>query len=233
MGKNQKYKKILNLGSGIGIFRKALPPWGKDAIYINIDNYIDIKKLKRGTKSKKGAYMFAMYDDKAEFVTADIRKLPFPDDYADGAELNQVIEHFSWWDVIPVLKEIRRVLKPKAKLLLSTPNFNALAKQWTENCWLEEYLVKNNVFNLDTYINLNEQIFGNQRGELGKNQGEIHKCAVNPRFLQYALTRAGFINFKIVSYAEGSAVPAGLGLNSKGRRGKAFRCETIIAIAKK
>jgi ubiquinone/menaquinone biosynthesis C-methylase UbiE len=228
-------KIILNLGSGIGIYHKAHAlTWGRNAYYVNVDSYMDIEKLKKGAKTKKGTYMYATYEDEAEFIKADIRKLPFPDNYADGAEMHQVIEHFSWWEVIPALKEICRVLKKGGSLLLSTPNFNALAKEWVENCWLEEYLVeKHNTFNLDSYINLNEQIFGNQRGELGKNQGELHRSAMNPRFLQYALTRAGFKHMRIEAWAEGSLIPRNTGMPSKNRKGIVYRCETIIVRAKK
>ena len=235
MHKNQKNKKIiLNLGSGVSVYHKAhYGTWGPNAYYVNVDNYMEGKDIKKGAKTKKGIYMYASFDNEAEYVKADIRKLPFPDNYADGVELQQVIEHFSWWDVVPSLVEIRRVMKPNATLIISTPNFNALAKNWVENCWLEEYLVKNNIFNLDSYINLNEQIFGNQRGEMGKNVGEMHKCAINPRFLQYALQKAGFLKFKIVVWAEGSQPPNNIGVPSRHRRDRAFRCEMLIAKAKK
>ncbi len=48
------------------------------------------------------------------------RALPFPDSSFDGVILFQVIEHLKHADAY--LKEIRRVLKPSGRLLLTTPN---------------------------------------------------------------------------------------------------------------
>ena len=54
-------------------------------------------------------------------VDTDLRKLPLPDDYADGAVAIHVIEHFYQWEALPLLKEWRRVLKPGASLSLECP----------------------------------------------------------------------------------------------------------------
>lgn len=54
-------------------------------------------------------------------VDTDLRTLPFPDDYADGAVAIHAIEHFYEWEALPLLKEWRRVLKPGAPLSLECP----------------------------------------------------------------------------------------------------------------
>ena len=54
-------------------------------------------------------------------VAADLRKLPFGDDYADVAAAIHVIEHFYLWEIQSILKEWKRILKPGGKLILELP----------------------------------------------------------------------------------------------------------------
>ena len=61
-------------------------------------------------------------------VAADLRCLPFPDDYADEARAIHVIEHFQPWEAGKVLREWVRVLKPGADLVLECPCLNKILK---------------------------------------------------------------------------------------------------------
>lgn len=54
-------------------------------------------------------------------IDADLKRLPFPDNYADQAAAIHVIEHFYQWEAPEVLKEWLRVLKPGGKLILECP----------------------------------------------------------------------------------------------------------------
>jgi predicted SAM-dependent methyltransferase len=67
----------------------------------------------------------------------DIRKLSFPDNYADAIAAIHVIEHFYQWEVLDILKEWRRVLKPGGKIILELPCmdkvFGYIAKCVSEN----------------------------------------------------------------------------------------------------
>jgi predicted SAM-dependent methyltransferase len=54
-------------------------------------------------------------------VTADLRALPFPDNYADEARAIHVIEHFYPWEAEDLLTEWLRVLKPGAQLAIECP----------------------------------------------------------------------------------------------------------------
>lgn len=58
-------------------------------------------------------------DIKVEEVDLDCDPLPFPDNFFDNVTCIEVIEHMKnpWF----VVGEINRVLKPGAKLILSTP----------------------------------------------------------------------------------------------------------------
>jgi predicted SAM-dependent methyltransferase len=64
-------------------------------------------------------------------LVADIRKLPFPDEYADEAWAIHVIEHFYVWEAPRVLQEWRRVLKPGGLLVLEMPDL-AKVRQWLQ-----------------------------------------------------------------------------------------------------
>ena len=55
-------------------------------------------------------------------IICDVRKLTLPDAYADEAMAIHVVEHFWRWEVVEILKEWRRVLKPGGKIILECPN---------------------------------------------------------------------------------------------------------------
>lgn len=61
-------------------------------------------------------------------VIADVTKLPFPDDYADEARAIHVIEHFYAWEVVDVLTEWVRVLKPGGMLAIECPCLEKVLK---------------------------------------------------------------------------------------------------------
>jgi predicted SAM-dependent methyltransferase len=61
-------------------------------------------------------------------VVADIRDLPFPDDYADEARAIHVIEHFYAWEALDVVKEWVRVIKPGAQLAIECPSMDKVLK---------------------------------------------------------------------------------------------------------
>ena len=56
-------------------------------------------------------------------VNADIRDLSkIKSSVADEILAVHVVEHFYYWEVIPLLKSWRRLLKPGGKLILECPN---------------------------------------------------------------------------------------------------------------
>lgn len=142
----------LNLGSGIRLFPG----------YINVD-ILDKKHVV----------------GKAKYVQADIRKLPFKDNYADQIEMFSVIEHFPFREVTDVLTEVYRVLKPKGKLIIVTDDFDGIAVDWIR--------MRIDEFTLEDYQNVMETVYGNQQ-----HDGEFHKSCMTPDFLNWALAKAGF-----------------------------------------
>ena len=67
-------------------------------------------------------------------VVADIRNLSlFPSSYADEILAIHVIEHFWRWEVLEVLKEWCRVLKPGGKMVLECPNLRTACEEFLRN----------------------------------------------------------------------------------------------------
>ena len=67
-------------------------------------------------------------------VCCDIRDLSaFPDGYADEVMAIHVIEHFYRWEVVDLLKEWVRVLKPGGRLVLECPNLLAACEELLKN----------------------------------------------------------------------------------------------------
>jgi len=61
-------------------------------------------------------------------IIADLRKLPFKANSIDEALSIHSLEHFSWRETVPLLKEWRRILKPNGRITLSVPNMVQVAK---------------------------------------------------------------------------------------------------------
>ncbi len=63
-------------------------------------------------------------------VLADLeRPLPFADDSFDGARLRHVVEHVA--DLVSLLRQVHRVLRPGGRVEVLTPHFSAAAS-WTD-----------------------------------------------------------------------------------------------------
>jgi len=98
-----KGKKVLDLGSGCGVFSK----YAKDMGY-------DVSSCDYNME-------YCIYEDlRIDFCDLNKGRLPYPDKEFDLVLLAEVIEHI--YNPGAVLSEISRVLKPGGKLYLSTPN---------------------------------------------------------------------------------------------------------------
>jgi len=147
-------KKIqLNLGCGRTLLKG----------FINVDKGYDFK-------------------DKS-FVKADVRDLPFPDNYADYILARQVLEHITFLHVPNTLHEWIRVLKPGGRMVITCPNFSLMAKDWLET-----------PFNIQEAYEMNQGLYGNQMGEY-----ETHLSPITPEILNFYL-RHEPVKGKIRSY---------------------------------
>lgn len=67
-------------------------------------------------------------------VICDIRNLQaFTDNYADEILAVHVVEHFWRWEVVDILKEWTRVLKPGGKMILECPNLKSACEEFLKD----------------------------------------------------------------------------------------------------
>ena len=105
--------RILDIGCAYGYLLRLFDDAGCETYGIDISEYA-IKQARRITRAK----LYAWDVD---------RGLPmFQDDFFDLVTILHVIEHLH--SPYNVLKEVHRVLKPKGKLIIGTPNLNAIAR---------------------------------------------------------------------------------------------------------
>lgn len=65
-------------------------------------------------------------------VVATLEKLPFPDDYADYILAQDVLEHFCKIELIEVVNEIKRVLKPDGILDMRSPDCEQIINKYAK-----------------------------------------------------------------------------------------------------
>jgi predicted SAM-dependent methyltransferase len=67
-------------------------------------------------------------------IKSDVtKKLPLEDNFADLIYVSHVIAYFDRNQIVDVLKEWKRVLKPGGKLRLATPDFKEIVKLYIQN----------------------------------------------------------------------------------------------------
>lgn len=179
----------LNLGAGVG----AKAGW------INVDKFVDPVELKAKAEAKDPSIGNGFWEEGAEYIQADIEKMPFPDNYADWAEMHQVLEHISFRNVLPVLKEVHRVMKPDATCIIDVPSMNGLALDWIQMA-LEEHEI--DTFDVQKYAEVMETVYGNQ-----VHEGEVHRCAFTIPFLNFCVLTAGFVKGDFAIHYKGTKIP--------------------------
>ena len=150
-------QKTLKLNLGCG--DKILPG------YINVDTASE-------RKSKKPD------------LIADIRDLKtIKTAIADEILAVHVIEHFYYWEVIPLLSSWKRILKPGVKIILECPNLLYACQMIVDNPQRASQPDKNGQMSM-------WPLYGDPSW---KDPLMCHKWAYTPDSLKAVLTQAGFI----------------------------------------
>ena len=76
----------------------------------------------------------------AHFLCSTLPELPFEDESFDNVLCLEVIEHLKEKEVLRLLDEIHRILKPSGILFISSPNFYNKEKFWQDH--IKEYTKK-------------------------------------------------------------------------------------------
>lgn len=113
--------KVLDAGCGFGTIEQFI-----DAIGIDQNSY-NIEQAKSQLPNK-------------DFRVGTLEDLPFPDDSFDAVIMLETLEHLQ--NEEDSLKEISRICKPGAKLILSVPNDRLLYKIIDLEYWLIPFLTK-------------------------------------------------------------------------------------------
>jgi len=125
----------------------------------------------------------------------DLRKrLPFPNNSVDYIYTSHTLEHFYFKEIIFLLKECYRVLKPGGILRIAVPNARIYINAYYENKELPSHFFGykpafNNTTKID-YINYISYMDGH------------HKYLFDEENLKYLVEYSGFKNVKIVEFDE-------------------------------
>lgn len=105
-----KNKKVLDIGCFIGYGETRIFSQAKEIIAIDGDD----KALEFARQNR--------FIPNAKFEKVDARRLPFPNETFDIVIAFQLIEHIPPNEVSSFLSEVKRVLKRKGSLFITTPN---------------------------------------------------------------------------------------------------------------
>ena len=112
---------VLDLGCGDGQMLHRLG--GKGWKGIGID--FDAKAIQTARQRYGGLEM--------EFKQTDLFGAGFKDATFDAVIMNHVMEHVP--APVPLLREVRRVLKNGGRLVATTPNLGSMGHEWFDACW--------------------------------------------------------------------------------------------------
>lgn len=111
---NPHSRNILDIGCHDGTFLSLLKNRNNNFFGLDASDWAVAESRKKGIQVQ-------------QFYFDDETKLPFKDEFFDVIAAGEIIEHI--YDTDFFLQEIRRVLKPKGKLLVSTPNIASLGRR--------------------------------------------------------------------------------------------------------
>lgn len=128
-------------------------------------------------------------------IRGDLAHLPFRDNSIDEFFASHCVEHIPYWQVVDVLREIYRCLKPKTGLFWGfVPDGVAVAQRWLES------VAQNDKF---SKIAWEGNIYGGNTTSKWSGPGQIHYCLYDPQLLYDVLIEGGFHPVQIFSQNPG------------------------------
>jgi ubiquinone/menaquinone biosynthesis C-methylase UbiE len=110
--------KLVDVGCGDGAFLSHMRDLGWSVEGVDFD-----EKAIRNAKSKYGLAL----------IHGDLRSAHFPENTFDAITMKHVIEHVP--DPVALLEEARRILKPKGRLVVTTPNAGGYGHKKFRQYW--------------------------------------------------------------------------------------------------
>lgn len=123
-------------------------------------------------------------------IIGDCRKLPFPDNSIEEILASHIIEHFSYTEIVGVLKEWYRALQLKGQLIIKCPDLDFLCRAYVSGHHTPEqilvYLYGAFTFNACTP--------DGRLNNIGTyNEPDAHKAMYNEEMIMKRLEEIGFI----------------------------------------
>lgn len=169
------YKKILDLGSG----------YGKHSIYLSQNDFnvtsIDINKQAIEWLEK---YIHANHVSNINVIKADIKDLPFENDYFDGIICSSVIHHQGLKEIKNSISEMYRVLKPNGYISVNFMSIEddsfGLGKEIEKNTFVGSREGEENMPHYYTDIDELKELFkGFRKIEVFKNEYRFSIDSIN------------------------------------------------------
>lgn len=106
-------------------------------------------------------------------ICAPMNSIPLPDNSVSEIYSSHALEHQGKFEIVPILKEWKRILIPGGTLVIEVPDL-----RWCVQNWLFR---QTNDWHLDA-------LFGQQTGI-----GEFHKTGFTPRIMEGYIEEAGLV----------------------------------------
>jgi predicted SAM-dependent methyltransferase len=138
---------------------------------------------------------YKLAEENKYFIRGNVMDIPISSNSVDYLLMDQVLEHIAVADIPRALHEVKRVLKTDGRLVIIVPDFRSAVEQWLKHN-------PDGSYQPQIHHYFSEVIYGNQNHE-----GEFHKTAMTPGFLNYNLQMVGFQKREIVFWPEGGKCP--------------------------
>lgn len=138
-----------------------------------------------GAQAKEGWLIFDAQPGPAVDIVGDIRDLSaFSDNSCAEVYCSHVLEHVAAAEMIPTLKEIRRIMTPGGRLYISVPDLDVIC-----------HLLLSPQLGVEKRYHVMRMLFGGQIDAF-----DFHKVGLNIAFLSNFLEQAGFASMEQVEY---------------------------------